>query len=153
MTVKTANKSLPKDLTPKQALFCKEYLIDLNATAAAKRAGYSEHTAKDIGCQNLAKPYIQERLQKEINERSKSTEITVEYVLNSLKDIAERCQQKKEFNPHAANKALELLGRHLQMFTDNVNHKFDLSFADIMKLVSGSNGHGRIPEGIITGRN
>ena len=51
-------------LTDKQELFCKEYVIDLNATQAAKRAGYSEHTANEIGSQNLAKVSIQERIAK-----------------------------------------------------------------------------------------
>ncbi len=42
-------------LTDKQEMFCREYLVDLNAAQAAIRAGYSKSTAKDIGCQNLAK--------------------------------------------------------------------------------------------------
>lgn len=42
-------------LTPKQKLFCEEYTVDLNATQAARRAGYSKKTANEIGCQNLAK--------------------------------------------------------------------------------------------------
>ena len=49
-------------LTDKQELFCKNYIVHLNATKAAIQSGYSEKTAKDIGCQNLAKLYIQERI-------------------------------------------------------------------------------------------
>lgn len=49
-------------LTPKQSAFVDEYLVDLNATQAAIRAGYSEKTAKDIGYQNLAKLYIVEAI-------------------------------------------------------------------------------------------
>lgn len=45
-------------MTPKQTRFVEEYLIDLNATQAAIRAGYSENTADVIGCENLGKPYI-----------------------------------------------------------------------------------------------
>ena len=47
-------------MTEKQKLFCEEYLIDLNATQAALRAGYSEKTAYSIGNENLKKPEIQE---------------------------------------------------------------------------------------------
>ena len=49
-------------LTPKQERFCEEYLVDLNAAAAARRAGYSKQTAGVIGLENLAKPMIAERL-------------------------------------------------------------------------------------------
>ena len=51
-------------MTEKQKLFCEEYLIDLNATQAALRAGYSEKTAYSIGNENLKKPEIQEYIQK-----------------------------------------------------------------------------------------
>ena len=56
-------------LTDKQERFCLEYVIDFNATQAAIKAGYSEKTAKDIGCQNLAKLDIQARL-KELKQKS-----------------------------------------------------------------------------------
>lgn len=71
-------------LTDKQEMFCKEYMIDLNATQAAIRAGYSEHTAKDIGCENLAKPNIQEYIQELKAARSKKLEITSLSVLQEL---------------------------------------------------------------------
>lgn len=74
-------------LNDKQRLFCQEYLIDLNATQAAIRAGYSEKTAKDIGCENLAKPNIQEFIQELMAKRSEKTEITAERVLNELAKI------------------------------------------------------------------
>lgn len=48
-------------LTDKQEMFCREYLIDLNATQAAIRAGYSEKTAPTIACENLIKPNVQQR--------------------------------------------------------------------------------------------
>lgn len=56
-------------MTNKQEMFIKEYLVDLNATQAAIRAGYSEKTAKDIACENLAKPYIKEAIEKAIKDR------------------------------------------------------------------------------------
>ena len=52
------------NLTPKQQRFVEEYLIDLNATQAAIRSGYSEKTARDIGCENLAKPNIAKAIKK-----------------------------------------------------------------------------------------
>lgn len=74
-------------LNDKQEQFCREYLLDLNATQAAIRAGYSEKTAKEIGCENLTKPNIQNRisaLQEERNERNK---IDADYVLKRLTEI------------------------------------------------------------------
>ncbi len=49
-----------KKLTPKQAAFVNEYLVDLNAAGAARRAGYSERTAAEVGYENLRKPQIKE---------------------------------------------------------------------------------------------
>lgn len=51
-------------LTRKQKKFCHEYLVDLNAAAAAERAGYSKKTARVIGCENLTKPHIAEYIAK-----------------------------------------------------------------------------------------
>ena len=71
-------------LTAKQKAFVAEYLIDLNAKQAAIRAGYSAKTAKDIGCQNLAKLDIQKALKEAMDKRSERTEITQDMVLNEL---------------------------------------------------------------------
>lgn len=59
-------------LTAKQQRFCDEYLLDLNATQAAIRAGYSEKTARVIACENLTKPYIQEYIEKRMAEKEKA---------------------------------------------------------------------------------
>ena len=75
-------------LTEKQKRFVAEYLVDLNATQAAIRAGYSEKTAGQIGEQNLKKLEIQTALQEAMNERSKRTEITQDMVLAELAAIA-----------------------------------------------------------------
>ena len=71
-------------LTNKQKRFVDEYLIDLNATQAAIRAGYSEKTAKDIGCQNLAKLNIQAAFENAIAERAERTEITADRILKEI---------------------------------------------------------------------
>ena len=75
-------------LTEKQARFVAEYLVDMNATEAAKRAGYSEKTAYSIGFENLRKPEIQEAIQAAMAERAKRTEITQDMVIRELAKVA-----------------------------------------------------------------
>lgn len=74
-------------LTNKQKKFIDEYLIDLNASAAARRAGYSAKTANRIASENLAKPHIQAAIQKAMQEREKRTKITQDNVLEELAKI------------------------------------------------------------------
>ena len=71
-------------LTQKQKRFIEEYLVDLNATQAAIRAGYKKTFAKEQGYGNLAKPYIQEAIQKAMDKRSQRTEVTQDKVLKEL---------------------------------------------------------------------
>ena len=75
-------------LTDKQKRFVAEYLVDLNATQAAIRAGYSQNTARAIGCENLTKPDIQEAIQEERAKLSERTAITQERVLQEYARIA-----------------------------------------------------------------
>lgn len=75
-------------MTMKQKRFIEEYLIDLNATQAAIRAGYSPATAKDIGCENLAKPNIRAHIDKAMAERSKRTGVNADRVIQELAKIA-----------------------------------------------------------------
>jgi phage terminase small subunit len=122
-------------LTAKQKMFCQEYMIDLNATQAAIRAGYSEDTAKEIGCQNLTKVNIQEYLQKLMKERMERVLITQEDV---LKDIIETRTATAQEGKHSDRlRANELLGKHLAMFvdrTDNTNRNHALDNIDFEKL-------------------
>ena len=121
-------------MTPKQQRFVAEYLIDLNATQAAIRAGYSEKTARFIGAENLTKPNIAAAVAAAVAKRSERTEITQDYVLAAIVDTVERCQAEDGYNPHAALKGLELLGRHLAMFTDKTINRTtieDLTDAEI----------------------
>ena len=74
-------------MTKKQKRFVEEYLIDLNATQAAIRAGYSPATAKEIGCENLTKPNISEAISKAMAERSRRTGINQDRVLQELARI------------------------------------------------------------------
>lgn len=78
---------MDKKMTEKQKQFCHEYLIDLNATQAAIRAGYSESRASEIGYQLLQKTTVQKHIQKLMADRSKRTEITQDMVLEELAAI------------------------------------------------------------------
>lgn len=75
-------------MTKKQKRFIEEYLIDLNATQAAIRAGYSPETAKSIGNENLTKPDLRAHIDKAIAERSKRTGVNADRVLMELAKIA-----------------------------------------------------------------
>lgn len=75
-------------LTAKQQKFVEEYLIDLNATQAAIRAGYSVDTATEIGCENLRKPNISEVVAKAMAERSRRTGINQDRVVEELAKMA-----------------------------------------------------------------
>jgi phage terminase small subunit len=83
----TGNQAMSNldDLTPKQRRFIEEYVIDLNATQAAIRSGYSKKTARDIGCENLAKPNIAESIAELQSERSKRTGITGDKVVTGAR--------------------------------------------------------------------
>ncbi|NDL23927.1 terminase small subunit [Photorhabdus sp. HUG-39] len=74
-------------LTGKQEMFCREYLVDLNATQAAIRAGYSDKTANRIGSENLTKLDIQKRISELKSDRNEVVKIDAEYVLKRLVEI------------------------------------------------------------------
>jgi hypothetical protein len=107
-------------LTLKQKRFIEEYLIDMNATKAAKAAGYSLKTAYRTGADNLRKPHIAKAIQEAFQERSERNNIRADYVIRNLKRVVEQSinpEDSKRQNLAAANRALELLGQHLGMFT------------------------------------
>ena len=74
-------------LTERQKRFCDEYLIDLNATQAAIRAGYSEKTAQNIWKENLTKPYIKKRIEARIAEKESQLIATQDVVLRYLTSV------------------------------------------------------------------
>ena len=83
-----------RKLTARQQRFVEEYLVDLNATQAAIRAGYSEKAARFTGSENLTKPNIAEAIQKHLKKRSRRTEVTAdkviaEYALVAFADMAD----------------------------------------------------------------
>lgn len=111
-------------LTPKQQRFVEEYLVDLNATQAAIRAGYSKKTATKIASENLTKPDVQKAVQKAMGRLSKRAEITQDEVIGELKKVAmKEASDLSESELKYGNKikALELLGKHLGMFERQEN--------------------------------
>ena len=109
-------------MTKKQKLFVEEYLIDLNATQAAIRAGYSPETAGSIGNENLKKPEIRARIDKAMANRSKRTGVNADRVVQELVKIKTFGEDGLEREIKMADKikALELLGKHMGMFKDKV---------------------------------
>lgn len=131
-------------LTDKQKRFIEEYLIDLNATQAAIRAGYSEKTAYSIGEENLKKPEIKRAIEDAQLKRSSRIQITQDDVIRMLVENIEKSSGTKQvvitqtrksedgefvgddvaqfvYEPSSVNKALELLGKHLGMFKDKLD--------------------------------
>jgi len=105
-------------LTDKQQRFCQEYIIDLNATQAAVRAGYSIKTAHAIGHENLIKPYVKGEIVRLQADKAEKLSLSAEQVLNNLWTVYNRAIETDRLAD--ANKASELLGRHLGMFKDRL---------------------------------
>lgn len=127
-------KSNVKKLTARQERFCREYIIDYNATKAAVRAGYSEKTAYSIGSENLKKPEILARVRELQKDQTERLCISADFVLQNLVEVYRRCMKQEEvmiwdaeqrkkvpsgeyvFDSKGALNALEMLGKHLAMF-------------------------------------
>lgn len=168
--------SLMAKLTEKQRRFVEEYLIDLNATQAAIRAGYSVKTAAVIGAENLIKPNISNEISKAMAERSKRTGVTADRVIEELakigfinisdvvdlktgkvlsgaqkEDLA--CIQSvkvketefgkdREVKFYDKKSALELLGKHLGLFTDRVDINANVNTEKLDDVISQLGGEG-----------
>lgn len=130
---------MPAELTDKQKRFCDEYLIDLNATQAAIRAGYSKHTANEQGARLLAKASVSAYIEERKGEIKQKLNLNQEWVIEKLIQCVSKSMQEEEvqkwdyeskqlagtgeyvYDSKGATKALELLGKHLGMFKDNLN--------------------------------
>lgn len=146
---------MPK-LTDKQAAFVQEYLVDLNATQAAIRAGYSPRSASELGARLLAREHVQEAVRQAQAQRAERVALTADRVVRELARIAfSDPRDLMEWGPdgvvlrpsaelsaeqaasvaevagstsgprlkkHDKVKALELLGRHIGLFTERVQN-------------------------------
>ena len=125
-------------LNPRQSRFVDEYLIDMNATAAYKRVGYTArgHAAESAAFKLLRKAEVQERVEEIGMHRSRRVEIDQDYVLQGLVTNHERASQAEPvldkdgketgeymYQGAVVNRSLELLGKHFGMFTDVVKHE------------------------------
>ena len=134
-----------KKLTAKQKRFCDEYLIDLNATQAAIRAGYSKKTARVIGQQNLSKlavkNYIDERMKEKEAELIAASDEVMRYLTSVLRGqsqsevvvvenigdyMSEARLIQKAPDEKERLKAAELLGKAHQIFVDKVEQTVDM---------------------------
>lgn len=132
-------------LTAKQQRFCDEYLIDLNATQAAIRAGYSENSAKVIGAENLTKPnlkqYIEDRMAQKESELIADQNEVLKYltavmrgqtqsevvVVENIGDyMSEARTMQKAPDEKERLKAAELLGKRYGLYTEKVEEKVDM---------------------------
>ena len=105
-------------LTPKQQRFVEEYMIDWNASAEARRAGYSARTANRTASENLSKPDISAAIAAGCKAMSEATGTTVVQVIEDLKRLQRKAEEQGDFAP--AIKATELLGKHVGAFVDRV---------------------------------
>lgn len=134
-------------MNAKQRKFCDEYLIDLNATQAAIRAGYSEKTARQVGQRLLTyvdiSAYINEQLERIHNERTADAQEVIEYLTSvmrgehteqALQLVGDGVQEICDIEVSAKDrlKAAELIGKRYGIFTD----KTDLTIAQPI-VVSG----------------
>ena len=104
-------------LTGKQESFCQHYIVDLNATQAAIRAGYSKKTASEIGFENLRKPQLQLRIAQLQKKRQEEVKISQEMVIKNI--VEDRASAINVDQYSVAMKGNELLGKHLGMFGES----------------------------------
>lgn len=108
-------------LNAKQQAFVDEYCIDKNATQAAIRAGYSEKTAKEIGCENLTKPNIRAAIDEKLKEHAQRCDVTVDQIAFNIQRIANRAEETDEL--HTALKGQMDLAKLLGLVVDKSESK------------------------------
>ncbi len=132
-------------MTAKQKRFCDEYLVDLNATQAAIRSGYSEKTARKIGQENLTKPdikkYIEERMAEKESELIATQDEVLRYLTSVLRDttdsetivvegigdgMSEARTMRIKPSEKDKLKAAELLGKRYALFTEKIEQDVDM---------------------------
>ena len=121
----TDNQQLNSNMTPKQAAFVMEYMIDRNATQAAIRAGYSPKTANEQGCRLLTNVSIQAALSAKTEAYAEKVGLTVELVIAGL--MREANGEAEDTTASSRVAAWVHLGKHLKMFTDKVDMSAELA--------------------------
>lgn len=146
-------------LSPKQQVFVEEYLATWNATEAARRAGYSEKTAKSIGHENLTKPDIADEIRRRVADKAMTADEVLVRLAEQARnehgsyirpdgtvDLAGMLRDGKghlikgfkeskrgavivEF--YDAQSALVHIGKHHKLFTDNVAHSGNLNMTEV----------------------
>jgi len=138
----------PGELTPKQAAFVREYLIDHNGTQAAIRAGYSAKTAKAMAAENLTKPDIAEKVRSATQVVAAKSETDAEWVRRRLKEEAD---DFSEFASHSARiRAIELIAKINGQFEIDNRQKAE-PFSDFILSLPGNvlNVTRMLPDNII----
>ena len=108
-------------LTPKQERFVEEYLVDLNATKAAARAGYSERTANEQGARLLVNVSVQKAIQEAKQSRATRIAVNAEDVLRGVIEVTMLAREEGDFK--TALKGYELQGKHIGMWRDKVEQE------------------------------
>jgi len=129
---------MPRDadgLTPKQARFVSEYLVDCNATRAALRAGYAPGRAEQTGCNLCRNGKVANAIARGLAEQAQRTQETADGVISDLKRLQGGAEGAVQYG--AAIRAAELRGKHLGMFADRV------------KLSQDADGLPLIPDGVL----
>lgn len=107
-------------LTPQQADFVHQFLVDYNGTQAAIRAGYSKESATKLAYQLRRNPLVEKCIQIETERRRKHLDVDVGWVLMKMIKTIERCESEEGSNPMAVLRGAELIGKYLNMFSDKL---------------------------------
>jgi len=115
------------EITKKQKSFADEYLKDYNGKQAAIRAGYSEKTAENQASRMLRLVKVAEYLGKRQIEKEKKIGITIEAIIEELREVGFGVVDGEKLKMNDKIKALELLGKHLGMFSENKDKETEVN--------------------------
>lgn len=149
------------NMNPRWQKFAEEYLVDLNASAAYKRAGYKAtgNAAEVCAARLLRNAQVQALIQEGREKVSKKTLVTVAFVIEGLREVAQRCMQRVpvmvgqgkdrkqartaegegvwEFDSSGANRSLELLGKHAGAFSDDDSEDLPMPTVVNVNVING----------------